>query len=454
MTKKNDYFPSINCCNIAILGLGYVGLPLAIEFARSKDKISSSEKGKVYGFDIDQTRINQLIEACDVTNEIEKNQLLQRKYLEFTSDSDFLKICDVFIVTVPTPLTENNQPDFNALINASKMIGKAMKEGALKRNKVPFVIFESTVYPGATEEICLPILIKYSGMNLYSTKKENSFALGYSPERVNPGDKKNKLVDIIKVTSGCCEETSLWIDNLYKKIIKAGTYRAKSITIAEASKVIENVQRDINIAIVNEFALIFNKLSIDTLDVLEAAQTKWNFLKFRPGLVGGHCIGVDPYYLTYKSKQIGYYPDLISSSRRLNNGMGIWISEQVIVEIVKRSLIKKELKILMLGISFKENCPDIRNSKVFDIYNSLKKYDFQIDIFDPVVDIEKVKEDHNIIMLSNLGKNKKYDVVILSVAHDLFKNFAEKDWSRLLSNKGFIFDIKGIAPRSLNPIRI
>ena len=454
MTKKTDYFPSINGCNIAILGLGYVGLPLAIEFAKSKDKISSGVKGKVYGFDIDQTRINQLNEACDVTNEIEENQLLQRKYLEFTSDSDFLEICDVFVVTVPTPLTENNQPDFNALINASKMIGKAMKEGALKRNKVPFVIFESTVYPGATEEICLPILIKYSGMNLYSTKKENSFALGYSPERVNPGDKKNKLVDIIKVTSGCCEETSLWIDNLYKTIIKAGTYRAKSITIAEASKVIENVQRDINIAIVNEFALIFNKLSIDTLDVLEAAQTKWNFLKFRPGLVGGHCIGVDPYYLTYKSKQIGYYPDLISSSRRLNNGMGIWISEQIIVEIVKRSLTKNELKILILGISFKENCPDIRNSKIFDIYNSLKKYDFHIDIFDPVVDIEKVKENHNIIMLSNLGKNKKYDVVILSVAHDLFKNFEEKDWSRLLSTNGFIFDIKGIAPRSLNPIRI
>ena len=454
MNKKIDHFPNISSCNIAILGLGYVGLPLALEFSKSKEKNCSTDKGKVLGFDIDINRINQLNNSNDVTCEVEKNQLLQKRHLEFTSEKDLLKNCDVFIVTVPTPLTENNQPDFSALINASEIIGKALKEGSSKRNKIPFVIFESTVYPGATEEICLPILCQFSGMNLYATKKENSFGLGYSPERVNPGDIKNKLADIMKVTSGCCEETSLWIDNLYKTIIKAGTYRAKSIIIAEASKVIENVQRDINIAIVNEFALIFNKLSIDTLDVLEAAQTKWNFLKFRPGLVGGHCIGVDPYYLTYKSKQIGYYPDLISSSRRLNNGMGIWLSEQVIIEIVKRSLLIKDVKILMLGISFKENCPDIRNSKVFDIYNALRKYNLLVDIYDPIVEKTKVSNNYNINLISNLEKDKKYDVVILCVAHDLFKNFKEKDWISLLSKNGFIFDIKGIVPRTLNPIRI
>ena len=449
-------FPEIKTCNIAVLGLGYVGLPLAYQFSKFKENLDATlYKGKVIGFDINKKRINQLKLGIDNTNEVSKDELLQVQNLKFTSEQNQLVDSDVFIITVPTPLRDNNQPDFSALSNASRIVGEILKErNSLKNKKVPVVIYESTVFPGATEEICLPILKQSSEMYLYKDKLNNSFALGYSPERVNPGDKKNRLADIVKVTSGSCTKSSMWIDELYKTIIKAGTHRVKTIKIAEASKVIENVQRDLNIAIVNEFALIFNKLSIDTNDVLDAAKTKWNFLDFKPGLVGGHCIGVDPYYLTYKAKQFGYYPDLISSGRRLNNEMGFWIAEQIIVHIVGRSLNSSNAKILILGVTFKENCPDIRNSKVIDIYNSLKKFNFDIKIVDPEADVGKTKSDLGIEISKELDKKDTFDVVIVCVAHKLFKKFSLRNWQELIKKDGFIYDIKGIVPREINPIRL
>lgn len=447
-------FPDLKSCKIAIIGLGYVGLPLAYEFSKlqREDKTYLLE---IIGFDINKERILELESGIDKTKEIDQVELTQLKNIKFTSDAIDLEKADVFIVTVPTPLKSSNQPDFLALLSASKTVGRALKKRKEnKKNTIPVVIFESTVYPGATEEVCLPVIIEASGMNLFKKGNSDCFALGYSPERINPGDKKHKLSDIKKVTSGACKESAIWIDKLYKNVIKAGTYEAKSIKIAEASKVIENVQRDLNIAIVNEFSLIFSKLDIDTLDVLEAAGTKWNFLPFKPGLVGGHCIGVDPYYLTYKSKQMGYYPDLILSGRNINSGMGVWIIEKIILEMVSRSLDFKKAKILFLGVTFKENCPDIRNSQIINMIGAIKKYGIYVDVIDPQVDVNNFKRENKINVDSKLSYNKEYDVVIVCVAHKEFRDINTEQWRILIKENGFFFDIKGIVPRSLNPIRL
>ena len=445
--------PDLKSCRIAVIGLGYVGLPLAYEFSKLK-KEDKTYLFEIIGFDINNKRILELKSGIDKTKEVDQFKLTNLKNIRFTSNVIDLENADVFIVTVPTPLKASNQPDFLALLSASKTVGRALKQRKGKRNSVPVVIYESTVYPGATEEVCLPVIIEESGMNLFKKGNSDCFALGYSPERINPGDKKHKLSDIKKVTSGACKESAIWINKLYKTVIKAGTFEAKSIKIAEASKVIENVQRDLNIAIVNEFSLIFSKLDIDTLDVLEAAETKWNFLPFKPGLVGGHCIGVDPYYLTFKSKQMGYYPDLILSGRNLNNGMGVWIIEKIILEMVSRSLDFKKAKILFLGVTFKENCPDIRNSQIINMINAIKKYDINVDVVDPHVDDNDFARENKLKLVNKLFFDRKYDVVIVCVAHKEFRDINKKQWKVLIKEKGFIFDIKGIVPRSLNPIRL
>jgi len=416
---------------IGIIGLGYVGLPLAVEF------------GKLYptiGFDINEKRIDDLTKGIDLTLEVDNEDFYASKLLRFSNNIEKLKTCNLFIVTVPTPVDKHNVPDLNPLRNASSMIGKI-----LKKNDI--VVYESTVYPGATEEVCVPILEKESGL-IYN----NDFFCGYSPERINPGDKKNKLTTIRKITSGSTEEVAETIDSVYSSIIKAGTYKASSIKVAEAAKVIENAQRDINIAFVNELSKIFNKLNIDTIEVLEAAETKWNFLPFRPGLVGGHCIGVDPYYLAQKAQEVGYHPEIILAGRRINDGMGDYVANQVVKLHIKEEKKIANSNVLILGITFKENVPDIRNSKIVDIYNSLKNFYFQIDICDPQANPEEVKHEYNIelkdykqIVFSN------YSCIILAVAH---KEFMQIDIASIKDTGCIIYDVKSILPKNLTNGRL
>lgn len=407
---------------IAIIGLGYVGLPLAVEFA---------QKYPTIGFDILQSRIEELNSGYDRTLEIEYEYLdkVNKKFgFKSTSNLQEIKDCNIYIVTVPTPIDKNKCPDLTPLIKASESIGKVLKIGDI-------VIYESTVYPGATEEDCVPVLEKFSGL-----KFNQDFYCGYSPERINPGDKVHTVTKIKKVTSGSTLEIGKTVDNLYKTVIEAGTHLAPSLKVAEAAKVIENSQRDLNIAFVNELAVIFNKLGIDTSEVLEAAGTKWNFLPFKPGLVGGHCIGVDPYYLTHKAQEIGYKPEIILAGRRLNDSMGIYIASQVIKLMIKKGQKVDGAKVLILGITFKEDCPDIRNSKVIDVIHELTDFGTQVDIYDPWAKVHEVKNEYGLDLLSkeNLPNFEDYQAIVLAVSHAQFKHLVLKK-----SDKQVIYDVKG-----------
>jgi len=408
-----------NSIKIAIIGLGYVGLPLAHAF---------SFKYKVIGFDIYKERIEELRNGYDKTLELSQEQVQEAiaNNMEFTYNLDDIKDCNIYIVTVPTPIDKNKRPDLTPLLKATQSVGSVLKQGDI-------VIYESTVYPGATEEDCVPILEKQSGL-----KFNIDFFCGYSPERINPGDKEHTVTNILKVTSGSTPKVAKMVDDLYASIITAGTHLAPSIKVAEAAKVIENSQRDINIAFVNELAVIFNKLGIDTNAVLEAAGTKWNFLPFRPGLVGGHCIGVDPYYLTHKAQEIGYNPEIILAGRRLNDNMGIYVANQVIKLMIKKGHTIENAKVLVLGITFKENCPDIRNSRVVDVVYELQEFGCSVDVYDPWADTKEVEDEYGICLKSNVDFDD-YKAVVLAVAHNEFK---ELELSR--SEKQVVFDIKSI----------
>jgi UDP-N-acetyl-D-galactosamine dehydrogenase len=402
---------------IAIIGLGYVGLPLAVEFGK---------KYEVIGFDINKARIEELKNGYDRTLEVEEANLKSSKNLTFSCNRDELKSCNVFIVTVPTPVDEHKRPDLTPLIKASETVGTLLKKGDI-------VIYESTVYPGCTEEDCVPVLERVSGL-----KFNVDFYCGYSPERINPGDKEHTVTKIVKVTSGSTPEIADKVDALYASIITAGTHKAPSIKVAEAAKVIENSQRDINIAFVNELSLIFNRMGIDTLDVLAAAGTKWNFLPFRPGLVGGHCIGVDPYYLTFKAESLGYHPEVILAGRRINDNMGAYVAKEVIKLLIKKSHKVDGAKVLVLGITFKENCPDIRNSKVIDVINELKEFGCAVEVYDPWADAKEVEHEYGLSLVGQLSG--KYDAVVLAVAH---KEFAAIDIDSLKNENSVVYDIKG-----------
>ena len=459
--KAKYSYPKSENCNVAIIGLGYVGLPLAVELAK-KQKCSLTGKNldrKIIGFDIDQNRLKELQNCFDRTNEVSKNELSKIDFYELTSEIEKLIFADVFIITVPTPIDKDNKPNLAALKSATTSVAKALKlkkeiNSESKNNFVPIVIYESTVYPGTTEEICIPLIEKESGLICDDLKLNKSFSCGYSPERINPGDKEHKIKDIVKVTSGSNKEVSIWINDFYGSIISAGTYKAKSIKIAEAAKIIENTQRDINIALVNELAIIFKLLKIDTLDVLKAASTKWNFLHFKPGLVGGHCIGVDPYYLTFKAQSLGYYPEVVLSGRKINDGMAKWIVDQLLIEMCKKDMSIKSSNILILGFTFKENCPDTRNTKVQEIVNILISHNIKVDVVDPLVTKSLIKKNYDFDVLNRVIKDKKYSVVISAVAHKEFLEMSLSDWSSLIKDNGIFFDLKGVIPRDLNPLRL
>lgn len=413
---------------IGIIGLGYVGLPLAVEFGRILD---------VVGFDINQSRIDELKSGHDRTLEVDKQELTSATKLSFASDPQELKRVNYFIVTVPTPVDEYKTPDLTPLIKASETVGKVLKKGDV-------VIYESTVYPGCTEEDCVPVLEKFSGL-----KFNVDFFCGYSPERINPGDKLHRLPNIKKVTSGSTPEVAERVDQLYKKIIKAGTHKASSIKVAEAAKVIENSQRDINIAFVNELSLIFEKIGIDTHEVLEAAGTKWNFLPYKPGLVGGHCIGVDPYYLTYKADSLGYYPQVILAGRRINDNMGIHIANRVIKLMTQNNLPVNRAKVLVLGITFKEDCPDIRNSRAIDVIRELQSFGVDVEVYDPHADFQEVKHEYGLSLIKEL--NNKYAAIVLAVSH---KEFKELNWSNIKDSNTIVYDVKGFLDKSLVTARL
>ncbi|MFV2060441.1 MAG: Vi polysaccharide biosynthesis UDP-N-acetylglucosamine C-6 dehydrogenase TviB [Gammaproteobacteria bacterium] len=405
---------------LAIIGLGYVGLPLAVEFGK---KIS------VMGFDINAPRVEELKSGTDSTLEVNSDELKEATQLQYCSDTNDLKNCNIFIVTVPTPIDKNKNPDLTPLIKASEMLGSVISKDAI-------VIYESTVYPGATEEVCVPLIEKTSGL-----KFNKDFYVGYSPERINPGDKEHRVTNILKVTSGSTPEVADLVDDLYKSIITAGTHKASSIKVAEAAKVIENTQRDVNIALINELAIIFNRLGINTEEVLIAAGTKWNFLPFRPGLVGGHCIGVDPYYLTYKAQEIGYNPEMILAGRRLNDNMGNYVVSQVFKLMLKKRIHVNESNILILGLTFKENCPDLRNTRVVDIIDEIKEYGANVDIYDPWVDQEEAKKEYNINMIKQ-PKNGQYDAIILAVAHNQIKEMGADKIHAFGKKDHVLYDIK------------
>ena len=414
--------------SIAIIGLGYVGFPLAVEFGKQYPTL---------GFDIDATRISELNRGYDRTQEVSDDQLKASSHLKFSSELTDLSACNTFIVTVPTPIDHFKKPDLGPLLKASEMIGQVLKKGDL-------VIYESTVYPGCTEEDCVPVLEKQSGLTF-----NQDFFCGYSPERINPGDKVNTLTKIKKVTSGSTPEIAEWVDQLYRSIIVAGTHKASSIKVAEASKAIENAQRDVNISFVNELALIFDRMGIDTSEVLEAAGTKWNFLNFKPGLVGGHCIGVDPYYLLHKSESLGYYPQVILSGRRVNDNMGLFVANKLVKLLIQKGKKIGGAKTLMLGITFKENCPDIRNSRVVDIYRELRDFGMNVDVYDPWANKAEVKKEHGIDLVGELGAN--YDAIVLTVAH---QEFLTLPFASLKAENGIIFDIKSVLDRTLVDARL
>lgn len=421
---------------IAVIGLGYVGLPLAVEFAKKFD---------VVGFDINEGRIAELRQGIDRTLEIEEDKLkavLGRKDnvgLTFANELEKIKDRNLFIVTVPTPIDKYNKPDFTPLIAASKSVGKVLSKGDI-------VVYESTVFPGATEEICIPELEKMSGL-----KFNNDFYAGYSPERINPGDKEHTVAKILKIVSGSTPEIADKLVDIYSQVITAGVYKASSMKVAEAAKVIENTQRDINIAFVNELAKIFNRLGIDTNEVLEAAGTKWNFLKFKPGLVGGHCIGVDPYYLAQKASEVGYHPEIILAGRRLNDSMGSFVADEVIKLMIQKDINIKNSNILVLGITFKENCPDIRNTKAVDVINGLKSYHTNVTVFDPWADPLEIKHEYGLDSLTALPESARFDAVVLAVSHDEFKNI---DLTKITNQPSVIFDIKSLFPKEVVDSRL
>ena len=405
---------------LAIIGLGYVGLPLAVEFGRNRE---------VIGFDINQSRINELKKGVDTTLEASPEELKDSAYLRYTDNKDDIKDCEIFILTVPTPIDNNKRPDLRPLEKSSQMVGSILKKGDI-------VIYESTVYPGATEEVCVPILEKNSGL-----KFNIDFFCGYSPERINPGDKEYRLTNIMKVTSGSTPEIAMVVDDLYGEIIDAGTHRASSIKVAEAAKVIENTQRDVNIALINELAIIFNRLDIDSEAVLKAAGTKWNFLPFRPGLVGGHCIGVDPYYLTHKAIETGYNPEMILAGRRLNDGMGSYVADQVLKLMIKKRINVVDANILIMGLTFKENCPDIRNTRVVDLVKEFSGLNCNVDVYDPWVDKERCMHEYGIKPIDEPLK-RKYDAIVLAVSHNEFKALSEEEIRGYGKDCHVLFDIK------------
>jgi UDP-N-acetyl-D-glucosamine/UDP-N-acetyl-D-galactosamine dehydrogenase len=411
-------------CRIAVVGLGYVGLPLAAEFGKRFDTI---------GFDVKPERVAQLRAGRDTTLEVTPEELKSAQRLSFTTELADLKRCRVFIVTVPTPIDGYKRPDLTPLVRASETVGKVLRSGAV-------VIYESTVYPGCTEEVCVPILERESGL-----KFNQNFFAGYSPERINPGDKEHRLTTIRKVTSGSTPEVAEFVDKLYGSIVKAGTHRASSIKVAEAAKVIENTQRDVNIALINELALIFNRLNIDTEEVLAAAGSKWNFLPFKPGLVGGHCIGVDPYYLTHKAQEIGYHPEMILAGRRLNDNMALYVASQIMQRMAAKRIHVKGARVLMLGITFKENCPDIRNSKVVDVVRELAKHGARVDIYDPWADAAEFRHEYG-LKLTHALKPRHYDVAVMAVAHREFRELGVRGVRRVLRKSHVLYDIKHLFP--------
>ncbi|EQB30870.1 MULTISPECIES: Vi polysaccharide biosynthesis UDP-N-acetylglucosamine C-6 dehydrogenase TviB [Sphingomonadales] len=417
---------------IAVIGLGYVGLPLAVEFGRQRP---------VVGLDINTARIDALRAGQDATLEVDADELDAASHLTFSTQLDDIADCNVYIVTVPTPIDAHKRPDLTPLLRASEMVGKVLKSGDI-------VIYESTVYPGCTEEDCVPVLEAQSGLTF-----NQDFYVGYSPERINPGDKAHRLPNICKVTSGSTPEAADLIDSLYSGIIVAGTHKAGSIRVAEAAKVIENTQRDLNIALVNELAIIFNKMGIDTQAVLAAAGTKWNFLSFQPGLVGGHCIGVDPYYLTHKAEAIGYHPQIILAGRRLNDEMGTFVVDQMVRTMLQRRIHVNGAKALVMGLTFKENCPDLRNTRVVDIVSTLQSYGVDVDVYDPWVDAEEARHECGISTIAQ-PEPGSYDAVIVAVAHRQFQDMAPQDIRALATPSGIIYDLKSILPAELSDARL
>jgi UDP-N-acetyl-D-galactosamine dehydrogenase len=424
---------TINNIKLCIIGLGYVGLPLAIAFEK---------KMQVVGYDINQNRIDALKKNNDSTLEISSEELSESKNLLFTHEVDDIKNCNFYIITVPTPIDEHNQPDLRPIISATELISKVLKKGDI-------VVYESTVYPGCTEEICAPIIEKNTSLIL-----NKDFFLGYSPERINPGDKIHTVSNIVKITSGSTKKSANLIDDLYRLIIKAGTYKASSIKVAEAAKVIENTQRDINIAFVNELSIIFRYMNLDTKEVLDAASSKWNFLPFVPGLVGGHCIGVDPYYLAYKAQYYGYSPEVILSGRRVNNSIAKYIVDQSIKKMLTKKIELVRSRTLVLGVSFKENCPDFRNSKVIDIINNLKDLSMNFDVYDPMIDREEFKKENGFSCLKTVQDLPIYDLIIIAVAHDAFKMINKSYIAKICKTNRVIFDVKGVLEKGLSDLRL
>jgi len=423
---------TLDTLKLAIIGLGYVGLPLAVEFAK---------KRSVVGFDINQARIDALKTGHDATLEVSDEELAEATGLSYSANLQDLAACNTFIVTVPTPIDEHKQPDLTPLVKASETIGKVLKKGDI-------VIYESTVYPGATEEDCVPVLEKFSGL-----KFNVDFYAGYSPERINPGDKEHRVSTIKKVTSGSTPEVAELVDQLYRQIIVVGTHKAESIKVAEAAKVIENTQRDVNIALINELAIIFNKMGIDTEAVLQAAGSKWNFLPFRPGLVGGHCIGVDPYYLTHKAQSIGYHPEIILAGRRLNDGMGAYVVSQLVKAMLKRRITVEGARVLIMGLTFKENCPDLRNTRIVDIVKELGDYNIQADVFDPWVDVAEAQHEYGLTPI-DAPKQGSYDAIIVGVAHQQFKDMGAEAIRALGKPEHVVYDLKYVMPRNAADLRL
>lgn len=418
--------------NIGIIGLGYVGLPLAVEFGK---------KFNTVGFDINQARVIELNNGIDSTLECSSEELQEANTLTYSTNVDELKACNVYIVTVPTPIDDHKQPDLTPLIKASEMLGKVVAKGDT-------IIYESTVYPGATEETCLPVVERVSGLTF-----NKDFFAGYSPERINPGDKEHRVTNILKVTSGSNDEIAESVDQLYKSIITAGTHKASSIKVAEAAKVIENTQRDVNIALINELSIIFNKLDIDTLEVLEAAGTKWNFLPFRPGLVGGHCIGVDPYYLTHKAESVGYHPEMILAGRRLNDNMATYVVSQLLKCMLKKGIQVKDANVLVMGLTFKENCPDLRNTKVVDIVSELKDYKINVDVVDPCCSNDESEHEYGLSLTEEV-KEEHYDAIILAVNHNEFKELGEKEIRAYGKQTHVLYDLKYVLNKQEVDLRL
>ncbi|KJG56843.1 Vi polysaccharide biosynthesis protein VipA/TviB [Photobacterium kishitanii] len=423
---------SVANARIGIIGLGYVGLPLAVEFGK---------KQKTLGFDINETRVSQLRDGIDFTLECSSAELVEATYLEYSANVEDLPKCNVFIVTVPTPIDEHKQPDLTPLVKASETLGKVIKQGDV-------VIYESTVYPGATEEVCIPVLERISGLTF-----NKDFYAGYSPERINPGDKEHRVTTIKKVTSGSTPEVAEYVDSIYRQIITAGTHKASSIKVAEAAKVIENTQRDLNIALINELAVIFNKLGIDTEEVLKAAGTKWNFLPFRPGLVGGHCIGVDPYYLTHKAQAVGYHPEVILAGRRINDNMGAYVVSQLVKAMLHKSIPVKGANVLIMGLTFKENCPDLRNTRVVDIISELAEYNINVDIYDPWVSPDEAQHEYGVEVYTDKPE-QQYDAVILAVAHNQFKEMSDEEYRTLTKSESIIYDLKYVLDSQFSDLRL